>query len=206
MQINYLGHFTFRIRLNRQIIVIDPFEEKDDNLMPKTKGDIITFSYSPINKDALDRIKKDNPFIVQGPGEYEVNEISIFGIPTYEKKEEKEENGSNTIYVFMGKDLRICHLGRLKDNLSDKQLDEIDGANILLVPVGNKDFLSEEKAVKLINQIEPEIVIPMNYNSVDEFIEEGGWGKVETKDRLVTNKSKLPEETKVVILEPEIEE
>ncbi len=206
MQINYLGHFTFRIRLNRQIIVTDPFEEKDDNLMPKTKGDIVTFSYSPINKKALDRIKKDNPFIIQGPGEYEVNEISIFGIPTYDKKEDKQEKGSNTIYVYMGKDMRICHLGRLKGDLNEKQLDEIDGVNILMVPTGNEDFLSEEKAVKIINQIEPEIVIPMNYENTDKFIEEGGWGKIETKDRLVTNSSKLPEETKVVILEPEIEE
>jgi L-ascorbate metabolism protein UlaG (beta-lactamase superfamily) len=205
MQINYLGHFTFRIRLNRQIIVTDPFEEKGDTLMPKTKGDIVTFSYSPINKDSLDRIKKDNPFIIKGPGEYEVNEISIFGIPTHRKKEEKEEN-RNTIYVYMGKDIRICHLGRLKKDLSENQLDEIDGVNILLIPVGDEDYLSEEKAVKIINQIEPEIVIPMNFDSVDEFIEEGGWGKVEKKDRLVTNKSKLPEETKVVILEPEIEE
>jgi L-ascorbate metabolism protein UlaG (beta-lactamase superfamily) len=204
MQINYLGGYTFRIRLNRQIIVTDPFEEKRDNLMPKTKGDIVTFSYSPINEDALDRIKKDDPFVIEGPGEYEISEVSVFGVPTYTKLEEKEEKGKNNIYIFMAKNLRICHLGRLKDTLSEKQLDEIDGVDILLVPVNAEEAINEKTALKMINQLNPKIVVPMGFDNLDKFLEEGGFQTVERKDRLVTRDTKLPEETKVVILEPEV--
>ena len=47
--------------------------------------------------------------------------------------------------------------------LADTQLEKIGEIDILMVPVGGTWTIDSSEAVKIINQIEPSIVIPMHY-------------------------------------------
>ena len=47
--------------------------------------------------------------------------------------------------------------------LNKKQLEEINGVDILAVPVGGKNSLDGKEAKEVIDQIEPKIVLPMHY-------------------------------------------
>jgi L-ascorbate metabolism protein UlaG (beta-lactamase superfamily) len=74
--------------------------------------------------------------------------------------------------------------------------------DILFVPVGGKYTLDAEGAMKIINKIEPRIVIPMHYeidglkmdlDSVDKFVKEMGVA-AENLDVLKIEKKDLPVE------------
>jgi L-ascorbate metabolism protein UlaG (beta-lactamase superfamily) len=77
--------------------------------------------------------------------------------------------------------------------------------------VGGNAVLSASQAAKVVNEIEPKIVIPSHYkmndliidvDAVDKFIKEMG-GKKETMEKLTVKKKDLLEEgTKVIVLDP----
>lgn len=62
------------------------------------------------------------PFIVSGPGEYEVQNIFIKGFGTYvnlllESKSKEKTKLQNTSYVMTVDGMKICFLGCLKEDL-----------------------------------------------------------------------------------------
>jgi L-ascorbate metabolism protein UlaG (beta-lactamase superfamily) len=76
--------------------------------------------------------------------------------------------------------------------------------------VGGNTVLSASQAAKVVNEVEPKIVIPSHYkmpelildlDAKEKFLKEMG-GKSETVDKLTVKKKDLQEEgTKVVVLE-----
>jgi len=101
------------------------------------------------------------------------------------------------------------HLSDCADALSDKQLESLGGVDILLIPVGGKYTLDAKKAVEVVSQIEPRIVIPMHYqieglkydlDPVEKFIKELGV-KPRHEEKLKISKKDLPaEDMELVIL------
>ena len=59
--------------------------------------------------------------------------------------------------------MKICHLGDLGTDLTGKQLDEIDGVDVLMIPVGGKFTIDGKKAAEIAKKIEPAIIIPIHY-------------------------------------------
>ena len=106
-------------------------------------------------------------------------------------------------------DITICHLGDLGHVLDNKQLERLEGIDILMIPVGGKYTLDAKKAVEVISQIEPRIVIPMHYKTkdvkadiddVEKFIKELGI-EASYEEKLKINKKDLPaEDMELVIL------
>ena len=97
--------------------------------------------------------------------------------------------------------LRLVFLGGLSGKLSDKQIEEIDGVDILFVPVGEeKNSLAGKQTLEIINQVEPKIIIPMNYQSLSGFLKELGQEEKVPIDKLLMTKDKLPLEKEVVVL------
>jgi len=98
-----------------------------------------------------------------------------------------------------------------QESLTDEQLEELEGVDILLIPVGGEETINGTGAVKIISQIQPRIVIPMHYKipglntklePVDKFLKEFGVSAPEKMEKLKISKKDLPqEETKVIILE-----
>ena len=92
----------------------------------------------------------------------------------------------------------------------NKQLEKLEGIDVLLIPVGGKFTLDAKKAVEVISQIEPRIVIPMHYKTkdlktdglegVDKFIKELGI-EPRYEEKLKISKKELPSEnTELIIL------
>jgi L-ascorbate metabolism protein UlaG (beta-lactamase superfamily) len=109
-------------------------------------------------------------------------------------------------------DIRILNLTHIQDwNMKEEEVETLGEIDILILPVGGNTVLSASEAVKIVNEIEPKIVIPSHYkmpslifdlDGVEKFVKEMG-GKKEEMDKLVIKKKDLPEEgTKLVILEP----
>lgn len=214
MEVIYLGHSSFKLRGKSVTVVTDPYDPEFVGLKyPKTEADIVTVSHSHPDHNFIS-IVGGGPFVISQPGEYEIKGVSIFGFSSYHDDKQGAEKGKNIIYLIEIDGLRICHLGDLGGGLPAELIEEIGTVDILCVPVGGKVTLGSNEAVELTAQIEPSIVLPMHFGSpgmnqqifgdlkpVDEFLLKMGVEDKTVLDKLTISKDKLPEETKVVILE-----
>ena len=207
MFISWHGLSSFKIQEKETVLIADPYN-KDSGLRPPrlANADIITVSNGGYAKNI--KSTKDDTLTIDGPGEYEARGIMVGGIPgSYTK-----DSGKNTIYTMKISDVAVCHLGNQSDDLSDENLDAIDGIDVLLVPIGGGPVISTEQAITIINQIEPRIVIPMYYKipkvktklePVGKFCKELGVSKQTPQPKVNIKKNNLPQdEVQVIVLSP----
>ncbi len=216
MQITWLGHASFRFQGKHGAdlisVVTDPFKSEKVGLkMPRVEADIVTISHDHDDHNDIAALKGE-PFVVRGAGEYEVKGVYIDGIQSFHDAKKGAERGLNIIYRFEIEDMSITHLGDLGHELDDKQLEQIEGTDILLVPVGGVYTIDAQAAVSVINQIEPRIVIPMHYqvpglklanqlDGVEKFLKAIAI-KPRHEEKLKITKKDLPQsDMEVVILE-----
>ncbi len=219
MNIIWYGQSCFKITVStgkgperQAIIITDPFDKSIGLKPPRTRADIVTVSHQHRDHNNVGIIK-DNPFIIDGPGEYEIKKVSIKGISSFHDKKQGALRGKNTIYVIEAEDIHLCHLGDLGHILEAGQLEQIGKIDILMIPVGGRYTISWNEADEVINQIEPKIVIPMHYkipgltinlDSVDKFCKEMGASAKKTIPKLSIKKKNLPqEEMEIVVMEKE---
>ena len=81
--------------------------------------------------------------------------------------------------------MTVCHLGDLGHVLTQAQAEELDGVDVLLVPVGGTYTIDAAQAAEVVSMLEPKIVIPMHFQTealtlgktldpVDKFLKEMG--------------------------------
>jgi len=212
MIITYLGHSCFKIQGKGEsdvvTLVTDPFDEKIGLKVPACEADIVTVSHDHSDHNNT-RAIKNSPFVVSMAGEYDIKGVLIQGVASFHDDEKGLKRGKNVIYSIEMEDVSIAHLGDLGHTLSDEQLESLVGTDILMIPVGGNYTIDAKKAVEVISQIEPRIVIPMHYKTdnslaeVDElekFIKELGIAP-SNEIRLKVNKNDLPQEDmKLVVL------
>lgn len=204
MTIFWHGQGAFKFVDKEVVVAIDP-HDKTGLKMPKFQASVLLVTDNKdeyINAEGL----RGDSFVIDGPGEYEVKNVFVYGIPA-----DKKNNEKITIYLIEMEGIKIGHLGTInQDTLTDKQMEILEGVDVLLVPVGGGDTLNATKAVKIISQIQPRIVIPMYYkvpglsvklDALEPFLKEYGVAKQEVSDKLKISKKDLPqEETKVEVL------
>lgn len=211
MTIIWLGQSAFKIQEKDVIIAIDPY----DNIglkMPKFNADLLLISHDHNDHNNQEAIK-GSPFLIDGPGEYEVKNIFVYGIPAFHDDKEGAEKGKITMFLMEIEGVKIAHLSDFgQKSLTTEQLEILEGVDILLIPVGGTFTIDGEEAVKIVSQLQPRIVIPMHYkipglnmklDTAEKFFKEFGVTNPEKMDKLKINKKDLPqEETKVVLLTP----
>jgi L-ascorbate metabolism protein UlaG (beta-lactamase superfamily) len=214
MDITYLGHSCFKIKGKNTTIVTDPYDAYIGFKMPKISADIVTVSHDHKDHNFIEGVSGD-PFVISGPGEYEVAGVDIWGVFTFHDSVEGAKRGENTVYQIALDGLKIVHLGDLGHKLTSEQVDELNGVDILLVPVGGFYTIGAKRAAEVINQLQPTMVIPMHFRDkkhdlelfgkveeLDAFLKEMGAENVKRQKKYkIKGRSELPEETSVVVLE-----
>lgn len=213
MDIIRLGHSSFKIRGKQAIVVTDPFDGGVVGFkFPKVEAAVVTISHNHSDHNFLSGVL-GNPFVIQGPGEYEVSGVFIRGIAAYHDGKSGALRGKNTIYKIEVDKVAIAHLGDLGHKLDDRQTDELGDIDVLLIPVGGIYTIDAKEAAEVVAQIEPRIVIPMHYREErlnrETFAKLGdlkGFFAEMGKDlkvlpRLTITKEKLPRELEVIALE-----
>jgi len=223
MQIFWKGQSCFQIivtpeKNNPVKIVIDPFSESAGLRLPKLEADILLITHDHEDHNNIKAIGPSTgsgqaPFLIQGPGEYEVKGVYIKGISSFHDEKEGKDRGENTIYVIEVEDLKICHLGDLgQKELTEEQVEGIGEIDILMMPVGGVYTISSKEALKVMSQVEPKITIPMHYalpklkyklEGVDKFLKILGIKSVAPEEKLTIKKKDMTEEeARVVVLNP----
>ncbi len=214
MDIISLGHSSFKLRGKSASVVTDPFGAGVGLAFPKhTASDIVTVSHGHEDHNATSAVE-GNPFIITGPGEYEIKGVGIVGIGVYHDDVKGEKRGKNTMYRIEMDGISLVHLGDLGHELSASEVDSLDGVDVLFVPVGGVYTIDASQAAKVVHEIEPTFVIPMHYNrsgldqknfsgltGVEAFLKEMGKVGVEPGAKLTVSRDKLPEEMQVIVLE-----
>lgn len=98
----------------------------------------------------------------EGPGEYEVSDISVIGIAA---RAHTDESGLNaTMFKLVAGDTSLLITGHIYPELTDDQLERIGIIDLLVVPVGGNGYTVDPVgALKLIKKIEPKLVAPSHY-------------------------------------------
>lgn len=193
-------------------IVIDPFDETIGLRIPSLEAKVVLVSHNHPDHNNVKAVK-GNPFLIDGPGEYEIQDIFFQGISSFHDDDQGKIRGENTIYTIEGEGIKICHLGDLgQKELTEEQLEKIGEVDVLMVPVGGIYTIDGRQAAKIISQIEPKIIIPMHYQlpklkikleKLDKFLKAMGQKKLEPLPKLLIKKKDLTEEElKIVVLKP----
>lgn len=158
MEIEYKGATTVTIKVGSTAnIVVDP------KLSTVGLKDIKLTDAIELVTDKDLEIGSDQKILINGPGEYEVSGVSITGIsmPRYKDAGDRKV----TIYKLDVAGTRVAILGHIQDALDETQLETIGLVDVLVVPVGGNNYtLDAHGAAKVVNQIDPRIVVPVHYS------------------------------------------
>ena len=218
MTIKWYGHSCFHIFSNSGknspvSIIIDPFDESIGLKLPrKLEADIVLVTHDHYDHNNVKKVS-NSPFLITGPGEYDVKGISIRGISAYHDNSEGRERGRVTVYEIETEKMSICHLGDLgQKELTSDQVSAIGEVDILMIPIGGHFTIDAKEAAKIMAQIEPKIIIPMHYklpklkiklDLLDDFLKTLGIKNLEKLPKLIVKEKDLPkEEVKIIALEP----
>lgn len=212
MEITWYGQSCFRLRNRGLSLMTDPYSPEIGIKLPRLTATVVTVSHEHEDHNYVKGVR-GSPYVISGPGEYEVGGVFVFGVRTYHDAKEGAERGKNTAYLIEFEGVTVCHLGDLGHVLTQEQVEQLNGVNVLLIPVGGRTTLTGAKAAEVVGQLEPSIVIPMHYKirgleasleTANRFLKEMGVEKPEHAETLSVSEGQFSEgdETRVVLLEP----
>ncbi len=181
MEITWHGDTCFKIKGEKTTVVIDPNKEAS-----KLKGEVVLTSME--NSVEVEGEAKR----VDWPGEYEIKGVLIAGT--------KIDN--TIVYCFKMDNIRFCHLGEIENVPSGEIIKEIGDIDILMIGIGGDAKLDSKKAIEVVENIGPKIIIPMSSPSSIASFKNMGVGDVEPLDKLeIKSASDLPtDQTRYVSL------
>ncbi len=181
MIITYLGGAFVKVQFGDTVLAFNPIS-KDSKLKPAKFGaDVVLVSVNHEDMNGVDQVSfgEKKPFIISGPGEYEIKQVFIKGLPS--KTSYGGEDRINTIYTVALEGMNICFLGAVNTVELPKETDEaIEAVDILFVPIGGDGTLNPTNAYKLAVSLEPKIIIPIIYDdnkskeNLKAFLKEAG--------------------------------
>jgi L-ascorbate metabolism protein UlaG (beta-lactamase superfamily) len=167
MIITYLGAESLKIQFGDITLAFNPISKDSKLKASKFGADVVLSTINHEDMNGYDQVSfgDKKPFIVRGPGEYEVGGVFIRGFET--STQYGGEKRINTIYTVALEGMNICFLGALNDKSLPKSADEsIDNVDILFVPIGGDGVLDAEDAYKLAVSMESKIIIPIHYGDI----------------------------------------
>jgi L-ascorbate metabolism protein UlaG (beta-lactamase superfamily) len=200
MELTYHGHSCVRLRGREMTVIVDPPQTALPGLAKGTEG-IIVRTEGETDPERL-RARDGEMQEVRGPGEFEIGGVSILGLAA----------GETTVMRVSVDDVRVVLAGRLRRQLTEEEIDSLGHVDVLVIPVGGGDALGAIDAAKLVNAVEPSIVVPARYGAGDggeydpvgKFAKEMGLaeGAWEPQPKLVlSGSSGESDDTRVVFLE-----
>lgn len=206
LDVEYKGANSIVISTKSQRLVIDPKVSLVGGTDIPTRDSIVLATESRFISD--DGGAGESVITVEGPGEYEVGDISIRGVAA--QRHIDTELGGTTMYTVVAGGIRVAILGNIASSLSEDQLEELGVVDLLVIPVGGGGYtLDSVDASKIVRQVEPKVVIPVHYHDdklgyevpqapVDEFIKLFDTDGEDTMKYRIKTPQSLPEAMTVV--------
>lgn len=209
-EIRWLGHNCFRIRSREALVLMDPVGKNTGYSLPRQTADIVTISHGHTGHNNLTQVKPEY-VVLDGPGEYELHGVFVYGHRTYHDATTGTEHGYNTIFSIVMDGMKFTHLGDIGHTPGDDVIEELEDTDVLLAPAGGGPLMSQADMAELVGVIAPKMVIPMQFRTsqgdvdrgdVAEFAKQLGVTLPEPVDKLVLKSSDLNPQMQLVVLTP----
>ncbi len=195
MVITHHGGECIKVTQGDTTLVFNPISKESKLSGSKFGADIALISTNDPDFNGVEQVTRGDkaPFVIQGPGEYEVQKIFIKGFPSVSHYGGSER--PNTIYMVTLEGMNLCFLGALSEKkIEPKVLEDIDSVDVLFVPIGNDGVLNAADAHDVAVKLEAHMIIPIHYdgvgdkNALSTFLKEGGAEKVKPVEKLSIKK------------------
>lgn len=212
-EFKWFGHNCFRIKSREATIITDPVERSTGFGVAKQNANIVSISTYDSPNANLGLVRPEFQ-TVDGPGEYELEGVFVTGVRTFLDQARTEQKQFNTAYLFELEGFVICHLGDLGQVPTTEQTEQLAQADILLLPIGGATGLTQEQAAEVASQLEPRVLIPMQYRtdigdrdlqSLETFTKLLGIEVPEPVDKYAPRQADLKEAMEIVVLTPDAE-
>ena len=204
MIITYFGKQFFKITQGEMTIAVNPVGKgSKTGVSARFGADIALSTTNHPDYNGFEQVSHGGkaPFLISGPGDYEVKGITVRGALSDAVIGGK--NYVNTIYSLELDGMTIVHLGAMTGKeVPDSAKEIITEPDILIVPV-DADVTDAKTSAKRASAIEPKLIIPMDYDekSLKAFLKELGEEKAETVEKLTIKRKDLEgKEGEVVVL------
>lgn len=203
MVITHHGGQCFKVSFGDITLAFDPISKKSKLTAVKFGSDVAFISMHHPDFEGAEQVAHGNkqPFVVDGPGEYEIGDVTARGYgvkTTYDGLERY-----NTIYQVRLEGINIVFLGALGDpEIDPKILGELGDIDILFVPIGGGDVLGVPQASKLAVKLEAKCIIPMHYDktALTAFLKEESSENGKPLDKLTIKKKDVSEMSGEVVV------
>lgn len=206
MIITYYGKQFFKIGQGEMVLAINPVSrESKSGITARFGADIALLTTNHPDYNGVEQLAygEREPFVIRGPGDYEVKDIFVKGILS--DGPQKPKKYVNTIYSFAVDGINICFLGALSNSTISKEAGESIGEpDILFIPILGDDLIDAKAAARLASSLEPKLIIPMDYDAatLKVFLKEMGQENPDTADKLTLKRKDLEgKEGQVVVLQ-----
>lgn len=210
MKISWLGHAMFEIvdEKSNLTIVTDPYGEEVGYPLKKRKADVVTISHEHFDHNNRSIVEASH--VLSKRGEFEINGVKISAIESFHDEAFGKKRGTNLIFKIEG-EFKLAHLGDYGEPVLREEIGEfLKDLDVLFVPVGGTFTIGPQEASKLVEEVNPKIVIPMHYKTPHlkfELLSEEHFLKVSGRESLkldvlyLKNENLKDYEGKVVLLD-----
>ena len=207
MVITYVAQGFVKIQFGSTVIAVNPVDKKVMPEAPRFGSSLVLVSLKDPYCSGIETVSygEKRPFVIDGPGEYEVGGLYIKGLKTITR-----EGKINTVYSLLLEQVNVCNLGLLDTPVLDEEVqEELGDIDVLFLPVGDR-VLSPAAASKVAAILEPKLVIPLGFGEKKEvakhltsFLKEEGIKDIKPLDKLTLKRRDLEgKEGEVMLLQP----
>lgn len=183
--------------------MLDPYENSTGLRMRALTADVV-FSSQPGPVHGNVAAVQGTPFIIERPGEYEVKGVTLDA-----RAASEDGTGDQKVARVFAEGMTVGFLGGLNRALNAKELELLEGVDILILPVGGGDVMDPKLAAETMRTVEPRVVIPVHFAedglkaklaSVKAFVKEVGSMRTEEGSKFKIQESKLPQDDILLVL------
>jgi L-ascorbate metabolism protein UlaG (beta-lactamase superfamily) len=183
--IQYLGHTCFLFTGSGLKILVNPYQAAGCTAgytLPDLQPDVVLVSSFLTDEGAINSVK-GNPEVISQRGVHNFKGIKFQGFSLAHDREAGRRFGNNIAWRWTQGGVDILHLGGAAGALETEDKILLNGADILLTPVGGGiKAYNPQEARKIVKILNPRMVIPTHYRTalaskkdcdlapVDEFL------------------------------------
>lgn len=190
MEIKRINQKCWQIKTKKEVVLVNP----DEAVLRDNKITSRIVIYTETHGDFV-RLGDDGRIVIAGPGEYEVGGVEISGL----------NGGEGRLYVIAADGVSVGVLGAIKEKLTDKKVEKINGVDALIPSVGYEGQLPTKDILDLAKSWGANYLVPMgfeieNSEEVKKFLDDTDNEGLEPQDSLKIEADNLPDGMEVVLL------
>jgi L-ascorbate metabolism protein UlaG (beta-lactamase superfamily) len=155
MKLTWYGHSCFKLSTAQGDVVFDPYEPNyvPGLELPELQAELCLCSHGHGDHNYTAGVKLSGADCG----------LKVTKIPCFHDEKHGRLRGKNTIHIVEAEGKRVAHMGDLGHVLSPEQVAELGHIDLMLIPIGGYYTIDAATAKRVVQQVRPELVVPMHY-------------------------------------------